>query len=259
MSAISHVVFYLTRPLSGAGIPATSVATAQAILHAALSSQPSASGILSLAPLAAPPIPLLAAAIGAAIQWPVWYHALAGAADELTVIYGAGFVKARIGAGPLLDVRSEETQGSVVRISRQPQAPALSMAFRRRPIVIPTLFATPYDDNDLSSSDDDSDAESDASSSPTVYSLSPDSPKGKPFALPAFAGVRPLPAVPKTVPVVCALPVSAPKPALKPATKPAASTTTAYLYKGGVTRVMTGGVMLGPRAPAKPRATRIRA
>ncbi|KAF7311753.1 Zn(2)-C6 fungal-type domain-containing protein [Mycena indigotica] len=259
MSAISHVVIYLTRPLSAAGVPATSVATAQAILHATLSAQPSASGILTLAPLAAPPTPLLAAAIGAAIQWPVWYHALAGDAEELTVVYGPGFVKARIGAGPLFDVWSEETQGSVVRISRQPQAPALSLAFRRRPIVLPTLFATPYDDNDSSSDDDDSDAASDASSSPTVYSLSPDSPKGKPFALPAVAGVRPLPAVPKTVPVARALPVFTPEPALKPATKSAGNTTTAYLYKGGVTRVMTGGVMLGPRAPAKPRATRIRA
>ncbi|KAJ7062762.1 hypothetical protein C8F01DRAFT_103770 [Mycena amicta] len=234
--SIPHLVVYLTRPLFAAGINATSITTAQIILNAALYSHKSPSSILTLSN-DAPPAPLLAASVGAGIEWSVWFAALTQDSNEaMTVVYGPGYVKTQLGAGALTDVWSEEAQGSVIRISRvrQPSSRATVQPSR---ILIPTLLSTQDDEcSSSSSSSDDSDAESDVSSSATVYSLSPASPKTKPFVLSPLRS-RPLPAIPKSTPL-------------------AKKDTTAYMYKGGVTRVMTGGVMLGPRAPAKPKTMR---
>jgi len=227
-STIPHVVMHLTRGLTASDIPASSVTTAQIILNAALVAQ-GTSGILELSAHATPPAPLLAASLGSGIAWPRWYFALAKDADNIAVLYGPGFVKTRRGSGPLTDVWTEDAQGSVVRIS------GVRVAVRRLPgprpansIVLPTLRTL---------DSDDSDAESDFSSSPTVYSLSPiASPKlgSKPHALPI---VRPLPSIPSPKRAVAHSPVAGPRAQAK--------TKTQYLYRGGVTRVMTGGVMLG--------------
>ncbi|KAF8134765.1 hypothetical protein K438DRAFT_1997594 [Mycena galopus ATCC 62051] len=111
-SAIPHVVAFLTRPLlsSGAFAP-TAVSSAQLILCASLASVPSATYTLTAA---TPPAPLLAASIGASIPWAAWFASFATA--EILLVYGPGFVKARLGANqPVKDIWSdEETQGSVV-------------------------------------------------------------------------------------------------------------------------------------------------
>ncbi|KAF7320485.1 Zn(2)-C6 fungal-type domain-containing protein [Mycena chlorophos] len=239
-STIPHVVVFLTRPLLRAGVvtSATSLTTAQIILNAALARAASHSGLLTLSPTNAPPV-LLAACLGAGIEWRAWYAALTGgdvavAVDEVTLVYGPGFVKARLGsARPFVDVWSADSLGlglgSVVRISRQRQRKPTATVQTSLPgrIVIPSL--------------DLSDVESDASSSPTVCSLSPvASPKGlqKPFALPV-SRVRALPSSSPTV---------SKRGMQTPTSTPTPTAMTAYKYQGGVTRVMTGGVMLGPRA-----------
>ncbi|KAF7313138.1 Serine-rich protein [Mycena kentingensis (nom. inval.)] len=244
-STIPHVVMYLTRSLFEAGIPATSITTAQIILNASLVAYSSA-GVLELTH-APPPAPIFAACLGSGIEWCSWFAALAKGNDKMTVLYGPSFVKVRIGAGPLTDVWAEDAQGSVVRISRgrQTRSPARRFSPVARTIIsLPTLHT--FNDAASSESSDESDAESDTSSSATVYSLS--SPVDSPKAL-----LCPLPSVPAPKRrVAAARPiVTGPRaPAAKrnptPAAKP--QVPTAYLYRGGVTRVMTGGVMLGPHA-----------
>ncbi|KAJ7205436.1 hypothetical protein GGX14DRAFT_644577 [Mycena pura] len=299
-SAIPHVTVFLTRPLL-ARFPPAAVTAAQVILNAALAAHPSA--VFTLTAAGTPPAALHAASLGAGIPWAQWFAALAGAdadAAQVLLVFGPGFVKARVGDAPVADVWSEDAQGSVVRISqvgRVPQAAALVgqptggrlratlLSARARSmrhtqsqgqdqaatIRLPSLLAaasalepTPASDDSASDSDsycsdsDDSDAASATSSSSTACSLtsvseSADSPtKILPRALPPTTTTvtkytpprrRPLPVVPA--------PPSASALSWRRAPARAASCakkdTTAYLYQGGVTRVMTGGVMLGPR------------
>ncbi|KAJ7193340.1 hypothetical protein GGX14DRAFT_589171 [Mycena pura] len=270
-SAIPHVVAFLTRPLLSAFTP-SAVSTAQLILSASLA----ASATYILNTTSTPPAPLLAASIGANIPWAAWLSALGS--DDILLFYGPRYVKARIGNVPVTDVWTEETQGSVVPISRvqakvgpspllqqntsaRLRATLLSARVRsmRReqaatvaaPIRIPSLLASPSDsesDSDSGSDYCDSDSTSYSNDSLTTAGSPPTTPaKCVPIALPSVGKYRPpfarskatanptrpaaaKPSAPFTVPMDCSK-----------------KDTTAYLYQGGVTRVMTGGVMLGPR------------
>lgn len=278
-SAIAHVVAFLTRPLLPGFTPAA-VSSAQLILSASLATLPSATWTLNAT--SAPPAPLLAASIGAGIPWATWLSVL-GSGDIL-LFYGPGYVKVRLGDAAVMDVWSEETQGSVVPISRvQAQmkvgpSPLLQQntgarlramllsarvrSMRRQqaaaePIRIPNLLS-PTTDSDCSDSDSDSDyCDSDSASSTsskfTSYSNDSLTSAGSPPTTPAKAAPIALPSVAKyrapfarskaattTKPSAPRAPASAP-------VDPSKKDTTAYLYQGGVTRVMTGGVMLGPR------------
>ncbi|KAJ7624659.1 hypothetical protein FB45DRAFT_923972 [Roridomyces roridus] len=164
-AAIPHVITFLTKPLATVA-PAAAIATAQLILNASL---PAPATTLALSSTTTPPPALLAASIGSSIPWAAWLQALSGSRDVL-LLYGPGYVKARIGDAPVVDLWSEETQGSVVPISRL-RATLLSARLRNvrrtheapKTIRIPTL---PTADD----SDSESDADSEHSSSLSSYS-----------------------------------------------------------------------------------------
>ncbi|KAJ7268125.1 hypothetical protein B0H12DRAFT_94850 [Mycena haematopus] len=266
-SAIPHVVAFLTRPLLAAFSPAA-VSSAQVILAASLASVPSATYTLTAS---TPPAPLFAASIGANIPWAAWFAVFA--TDEILLFYGPGYVKARLGGAdsPVTDIWSEETQGSIVPISRglrqhggntigtaSLRALLLSARARRdqdaaaQPIRIPSLpFSSTSSDSDSDSDSDycdDSDSASSTSSKFTSYSTE---------SL-TSAGSSPTIETPSKSVATYRPPFARSKAAIattmtKPRTAPtsmnrAKKDTTAYLYQGGVTRVMTGGVMLGPRS-----------
>ncbi|KAJ7038778.1 hypothetical protein C8F04DRAFT_1088470 [Mycena alexandri] len=273
-SAIPQVVAFLTRPLVTEFAPAV-VSSAQMILTASLASHPSATFVLNAT--STPPAPLFAASIGAGIPWPAW---MAKLGSEVLLFYGPGFVKVRVGNAAVTDVWTEETQGSVVPISRAQmkvgpspllqentgarlRAMLLSARVRsmRRhqavataPIRIPSLLGS-TSDFDSSDSDSDSDyADSDSASSTsskfTSYSNDSLTSSGSPPATPAKSASMVLPSVAKYRAPRPSVRAPAPAPVKRipaPAVRQAKKDTTAYLYQGGVTRVMTGGVMLGPR------------
>ncbi|KAK7064646.1 hypothetical protein R3P38DRAFT_3250208 [Favolaschia claudopus] len=288
-SAVPHVVAFLTRPLLKS-FPLAAVSTAQLILSASLASLLSATFTLNAAaPL---PAPLLAASLGAGIPWEKWLAALGS--SEILLFFGPGYVKARLGNAAVTDIWSEETQGSVVPISRvqaQPKAASLiqqnntgarlramllsarvrsarrqQAAVIAQPIRIPSLPFSPTSDSDSSSSSDSEsdycDSESDTASSASSYTPIDSPVKSTPAALPAVGPYRPpfarmrarAPAAAPTASTPTTKPRTAAAPHPIPATNPSKKDTTAYVYQGGVTRVMTGGVMLGARHV--PRATR---
>ncbi|KAK7038323.1 hypothetical protein R3P38DRAFT_543142 [Favolaschia claudopus] len=261
--AIPHVVAFLTRPLLSA-FPQPVVSTAQLILLASLSSVKYGTYILNAT--AAPPTPILAASVGANIPWAKWLEALGS--DEIILFFGPGSVKVRRGTEDVKDVWSEENEGSIVPISRiQAQSRAslpkkhnrnlrsrnVPTSARRtdptfmQPIRIPSLLLSPSSDSDSSESSEpesdcyDSDAVSLASSMTAVSSSSPSTPPKCPSAL-FPAQEAPSASLPRAR--------TSPKNSASPRPLTANSArkdTMAYLYNGGVTRVMTGGVMLGPR------------
>ncbi|KAJ7441653.1 hypothetical protein B0H11DRAFT_2095867 [Mycena galericulata] len=264
-SAIPHVIAFLTRPLIAVStLP--SVASAQLILNASLASAPSATFTLTSTTI--PPPAILAASIGSGISWRTWFTALGGGRDIL-MFYGPGYLKVRIGDAKVTDVWSEGTRGSIVPISQIQSVPLLQQSTGARlratllsarvrsmrraqheakaadPIRIPSLSICSSDDSSSDESDSDSDCGYSTSSKFTSYSnesltsagSSPPStpPKSAFVALPPALYRAPKPTHARHSPV----PVDRSKKNL-----------TAYLYQGGVTRVMTGGVMLGPRPAA---------
>ncbi|KAJ7154067.1 hypothetical protein C8R46DRAFT_1118604 [Mycena filopes] len=283
-SAIPHVVAFLTRPLVAEFAPAA-ISSAQLILTASLASQQSATFALSAT--STPPAPLFAASIGAGIPWAAWMAKLSNGADVL-LFYGPGFVKVRLGSAAVTDVWTEETQGSIVPISRAQtgRSPLLQentgarlramllsarvRSMRRHqtaataaavePIRIPSLLASCISDSDDSDDSDsdyapsDSGSASSASSKFTSYSNDSLTSAGSPPATPAKSAPMVLPSVakyraprPSTARRAAPAPIPAPAPVVRATANAAKKDTTAYLYQGGVTRVMTGGVMLGAR------------
>ncbi|KAJ7147848.1 hypothetical protein C8R43DRAFT_1009719 [Mycena crocata] len=262
-SAIPHVIAFLTRPLLSASAPA-SVTSAQLILNASLAPN----GTFTLTSTSTPHSSLYAASIGSGIPWTVWFNALGGGGDVL-LFYGPGYLKVRIGDSEVTDVWNEETQGSVP-ISRlhgallSARVRSLKRAEQQQqaePIRPPSLVLTASDSESSEDSSSDSDSDSDYASSTssrfTSYSSSESltSAASSPPATPAKAASLMLPAVPTYVVLprrsqaayraphrvavdrsVHFVPVDRSK-----------KHTTAYIYQGGVTRIMTGGVLLGPR------------
>ncbi|KAJ7646788.1 hypothetical protein FB45DRAFT_891403 [Roridomyces roridus] len=272
-SAIPHVIAYLTRPLAAVASPAA-VKSAQLILNASLRASSATFTLTSMVP----PTAIRAAAVGSAIPWASWFDALAGGrAGTILLFYGPGYLKVRIGEEQVTDVWSEETQGSVVPISRakatsvpllqqstgarlravllsarvrnlrrtqqeEEQVSVKTSVAQPKPIRVPTLFI------DISDDEDSSDDESDCSSSLSYSTESLTSAASSPPASPASKLA--------TLALPCAPPLlyRAPRPKATSAVRSPAVTMdcsnkqlTSYLYQGGVTRVMTGGVMLGAR------------
>ncbi|KAJ7465919.1 hypothetical protein FB451DRAFT_1561238 [Mycena latifolia] len=275
-TAIPHVIAFLTRPLL-ASFPAATVTSAQLILTASFASAPAMATFTLTS--AAPPAPILAASLGACVPWAAWFAALAGnSTDTVLLFYGPGYVKVRVGDAPVKDVWSEEREGSVVRISRvKAVAPLLqeSTGARLRAMLLsarvrnmrreqqaleirlPSLLPASCTSlcSDTSDSDCDSDCESDSDRSTTSSSSTFSSASAESLTSAASSA----PATPPKAACV-ALPASNPRgmKTASPRTKPAPGPTnlakkdlTAYLYQGGVTRVMSGGVMLGARPVVK--------
>ncbi|KAJ7624219.1 hypothetical protein DFH06DRAFT_1230016 [Mycena polygramma] len=279
-SAIAHVVAFLTRPLVSSFASET-ISSAQVILTASLASTSSATFTLNAT--STPPAPLLAASIGAGIPWTAWLAALGAGSDVIFLFYGPRYVKVRRGGAAVTNIWSEERQGCVVPISRiQAQTKAghsplfqQNTSARLRAMLLSArvrsvrreqaaAVSCPTSDSDDSESDYASDSDSDSVSSTTSQytSISYGSltSADSPPSTPAKAAV----ALPVTVPAYrppFRRAQAVAKPARKPAAKPPTAApvpmdrskkdTTAYLYHGGVTRVMTGGVMLGPHIAAR--------
>ncbi|KAJ7140235.1 hypothetical protein C8R43DRAFT_1109573 [Mycena crocata] len=275
-SAVPHVIAFITRPLLAAFAPA-SVTSAQLILNASLASN----ATFTLTSTTAPPPSIQAASIGSGISWASWFNTLGGGRDIL-LFYGPGYLKVRIGNAQVMDVWSEESQGSVVPISGIQKAPAVQQSTGARlrsallsarirsmkraeqqaePIHIPSLLAPVFDSDSGSDSSYDAGSESDHSDSDcssstssrfTSYSSeSLTSAATSPPVTPVKAASLALPVAPSYVALprrsqtsyraskITRIPVDHMK-----------KDTTAYIYQGGVTRVMTGGVLLGPRPAA---------
>ncbi|KAJ7147855.1 hypothetical protein C8R43DRAFT_1009757 [Mycena crocata] len=266
-SAIPHVIAFLTRPLLSASAPA-SVTSAQLILNASLA--PNGTFTLTSSTSQIPP-PLHAASIGAGIPWTAWFNALGGGRDVL-LFYGPGYLKVRVGDAQVTDVWSEETPGSVVPISRlrgallSARVRSLKRAEQQQqaePIRAPSLVSDSESSEDsFSDSDSDSDYASSTSSRFTSCSSSDSltSAASSPPPTPAKTASLMLPPVPTYVvlPRRSQAAYRAPRTssvrpvAVDRAVRPvpvdlSKKDTTAYIYQGGVTRVMTGGVLLGPR------------
>jgi hypothetical protein len=259
-----------------ATFPAATISSAQVILTASLASAPSAT--FTLTSTSTPPPAIFAAAIGAGIPWDAWFAALADTADVLLLFYGPGYLKVRVGDAQVADVWSEESQGSVTPISQlKAVAPLLQISTGARlramllsarvrsmrraqqtaasPIRIPSLLLATSDSDSDSSSDSDSESDSGCSSTSskfTSYSAT------SLTTFPPSTPLKCLSTLPSVAPAIYRAPKSrAPTPKAKPTAVPvdrSKKDLTAYLYQGGVTRVMTGGVMLGPRSLV--RATR---
>ncbi|KAJ6527071.1 hypothetical protein B0H19DRAFT_1196376 [Mycena capillaripes] len=274
-SAVAHVVAFLTGPLLSTFAPAA-VSSAQLILTASLATVPSATYTLNAT---STPAPLRAASIGAAIPWAAWLAALGS--DEILLFYGPGYVKVRLGDAPLATVWTAETQSVLpfARVQAQPKiglSPLLQQStgarlrvmllsarvrsMRRQqaavePIHIPSLLAATTDsdsdsDSESDYSDSDSTSGSSTSSKSTSYSNDSLTSAGSPPATPSKSAPLALPAVGVYRPPFLRSKPGPRATATALAFMPAKKTTTAYHYQGGVTRVMTGGVLLGPRAAA---------
>ncbi|KAJ7777565.1 hypothetical protein DFH07DRAFT_10761 [Mycena maculata] len=270
-SAIPHVIAFLTRPLLATFAPAA-VASAQLILNASLSSAPTATFTLTSA--TTPPPAIHAASIGAGIPWTTWFNIL-GSGRDILLFYGPGYLKVRVGDAPVTDVWSEENQGSIIPISQMKSVPLLQQSTGARlramllsarvrsmrraeqeakavePIRIPTLPRDSGSDDSSSDSESDSGSEySSTSSKFTSYSINSLTSAGSPLSTPAKPACVPLPA---TTPAPGSRPhgvYSACKTTRRVPVDRSKKDLTSYLYQGGVTRVMTGGVMLGPRPAA---------
>ncbi|KAJ7624266.1 hypothetical protein DFH06DRAFT_1339977 [Mycena polygramma] len=262
-SAIAHVVSFLTRPLVSSFAPET-ISSAQRHSNAT----------------STPPAPLLAASIGAGIPWTAWLAALGAGSDDILLFYGPGYVKVRRGTTAVTDIWSEQRQGCVVPISRiQAQTTAdphrllqqnsgarlramlLSARvrnMRREQVIVVPCHTSDSDDSESEyASDSDSDTTSSTSSRFTAYSSASATSAGSPPTTPAKAAVA-LPAVtvgayrpPFRRAQAVAKAVVRPRAAAPVPVDRSRKETTAYLYQGGITRVMTGGVMLGPRVAVR--------
>jgi hypothetical protein len=209
------------------------------------------------------------ARLGDAAVTDVWSEETQGS----VVPIAASRVRTQVGPSPLLQQNTNTRLRAVLLSARvrgfQRRQAAAAAA---EPIRIPSLpFSSPSDSDSSSDSDSESDYCSDSASSASSYSnvsspITP--PKCTPVALPAVGAYRPpfaraaKGAATATKPTLKASPIKAspkapaPRPAPVPVPAPAKKDTTAYMYQGGVTRVMTGGVMLGPRHVGVVRATR---
>ncbi|KAK7023924.1 hypothetical protein R3P38DRAFT_1079369 [Favolaschia claudopus] len=266
-SAIPHVVAFLTAPLP-LNFSDAAVSSARLILTASLAAIPSATFIMNQTSTL--PEPLLAASIGAGIPWAAWLAALGS--DQVLLFYGPGFVRVRLGSSPVKDIWGEQGQHNILSFSRvqtptkirasaspllqqntaaRLRATLLSARVRsmRREQVVCTAVVEPVtdSDSDLESDSDSDDSDSDSASwtsskftSRSTESLtsagSPPTSPVKPVASVALPAATPYrPPFARARAAAADASISRPKP----------TTSTAYLYQGGVTRVMTGGVMLG--------------
>ncbi|KAJ6517440.1 hypothetical protein C8R47DRAFT_1087282 [Mycena vitilis] len=269
-SAIAHVVAFLTRPLVSSFAPET-ISSAQVILTASLASTSSAT--ITLNATSTPPTPLLAASIGAGIPWTAWLAALGAVKDDILLSYGPGYVKVRRGGAPVTDIWSDR-QGSAALIlhtqvhtkagpsplfqqntSARLRAVLLSArvrSIRREQGAVPCPTSDSDDSESECASDSDSTSDSDSVSSTcsrfTSYSSDSLTSAGSAPATPAqVAAALPVAVGAYRPPFRRAQVAAKPRPSASVPVDRSKKDTTAYLYQGGVTRVMTGGVMLGPR------------
>jgi len=224
---------FLTRPLALSGTHTTaSIQNLQLFLHTTLlttlalsgfSTTPEASVKLVFAPNAPPPIPIHLACLASGIAWPDWFRALSGSAFmlviEFTMVYVVRTDNGNVGVIWAADPSAlSKTVEDEIHDS---DSESVSNSASSRPSSRGSHYST-FSFSSHSSASSKTSYSSAQSKGQTVSSNHP-------------------PAAPKSPPKKT---ISTPP--------PAATSTTKYLYQGGVSTVLTGGVMLGSSSAARP-------
>ncbi|KAJ7128655.1 hypothetical protein C8R44DRAFT_979270 [Mycena epipterygia] len=224
---VTHLVSFLTRPLMRSHNPAT-IVSLQLCLHTALSASTQSSLLLSAS--CPPPPQIQRACILSGIRWADWIRLLSGGID-LQILISESSLSVQLGTMPPRIIWD-----AVSLHAPKPRSPAfipvgtpfgarlratLASARTRRgaalnPTRIPTLLSSTDSD-----ADSDSDSDSDISDSGCSFTSASSS-----TSVATTASAKPVVDHTKT-------------------------DVTRYMYQGGSTQVMSGGVMLGAAAPPK--------
>ncbi|KAJ7281068.1 hypothetical protein C8J57DRAFT_1300799 [Mycena rebaudengoi] len=228
---INRLVSFITRPLMSLHTAATMVSL-QIYLHAALSAIPTPSS-LSLSAHSLPPPQIQTACLATGIQWADWIHLLSNGKD-VELFVSASVLAVQIGDGPrtvlwaapafdacpttpLLNAKSPALKPAGIAFAASLRATLASARARRVAIASPS-------DSDIS----DSESESDVSDSGSSYTSNSSTTSASSL----------------DSDVLCA-----------PIVDRAKVDVTRYMYHGGVTQVMSGGVMLGGAPRPTPKAS----
>ncbi|KAJ7666354.1 hypothetical protein B0H17DRAFT_1336352 [Mycena rosella] len=230
---LTHLVSFLTRPLMRAHTPATIVAL-QVYLNAALAPclDSSSESTLLLSARCPPPPALQKACIVSGVRWADWIRLLSAGIDVQVLVSNAS-LSVRLGKMPrrtLWVAPREDDQFSKYAAWAWPVVSPLASARTRRgaainPTRIPTLLSACTSASEIES---DSDCDSDSDSGSDCESDSGRS------SISAFSFTSASSASSSSR--------SAPKPGVM-----------RYNYTGGVTHVVSGGVMLGAGANPTPK------
>ncbi|KAJ7723628.1 hypothetical protein DFH07DRAFT_1067184 [Mycena maculata] len=237
-TAITHAVSFLTRPLMRAHTPAT-ILSLQLYLQTALSASPLApETALRLSATCPPPPVIQRACLASGVRWANWIKLLSGGLD-LTLFIAVSSLSVQLGRGPCRDVwvapvtstspvlgPAEPAFGAYLRAALASARTRRGAASALNPTRIPSPLSSSLEDDSASDSDSGSDCDSDASDS------------GYSFTSASSA-------------------TSVSSAELSP--KAGATRATKYVYQGGVTQVVSGGVMLGVCAPSTTTPTPKRA
>ncbi|KAJ7501449.1 hypothetical protein B0H11DRAFT_721465 [Mycena galericulata] len=234
-TSIYHLVSFLTRPLMRSHVPAT-ILSLQLYLQTAFSSQSTTDTNFLLSARCPPPPQMQQACLAFGVRWAEWIHLISCGLD-LQLFVTEIAVSVQLGTRPRRVIwaaadNADKSAPAKVRSAGLPFSThlraTLAAARTRRgaalnPTRIPTLLSS---SSFVASSDADSDSESDSDG---------DSDSGYSFTSASSA---------TSVSSGSCFESESSKPVVNPT-----ADVTRYLYQGGVTQVMSGGVMLGAAAP----------
>lgn len=250
--SLNAATVFLTRPLSLLGLSTSSLKNLQLFLQSSLMTtsalitpnDPSAATHrLHLSPFESAPLPIHLACSAAGVAWEDWIRVLGGSSFTLIIKSTVVYV-----------VRDDNGKVGVVwTIDPQDVAPVAS--------ALPKDFlSTRRFTNDLVDEDEDVispiDTDSRPSSRASSYSnLSLKSSSSGTSVSSLASSVGSFGSIGKKT--LAPTPAAAPKPTAAPSASPAVvSAPTKYIYQGGISTVLTGGVMLGS---AKPKSSKSQA
>ncbi|KAJ6546207.1 hypothetical protein DFH09DRAFT_1171487 [Mycena vulgaris] len=239
---VNHLVSFLTRPLMRSHTPAT-IVSLQLCLHTAFSSTLAQPASLLLSASCPPPPQIQRACLVSGVRWAEWIRLLSGGLD-VQLFISESALSVQLGSMPRRSLwvapadttaRPPSAPSSISKLRSPVLMPAgtafgarlratLASARTRRgaalnPTRIPTLLSSESDLDSDSESDSDSDVSDSGSSFTSVSSAtSVSSDSRSPICTPA---------------------------------SPAKPDVTRYMYQGGVTQVVSGGVMLGAPSPKR--------
>ncbi|ESK84747.1 serine-rich protein [Moniliophthora roreri MCA 2997] len=289
-ATVIALIEYLTQPLARAQYPLATIGMLKSTLfsHFAylLSTGTLAPFTIILSSRTLPPAPILAACMSTGINWADWIKLVADGKGNLMVFVMQGCIRVNVGdgQGEAKAIWTDDCEPvdlkvvgiskmSLSKIDQHEQSPmatklnALLASVRSRrqlsgelqPIQVPTLpqIAT-SDDNEA---DSDSDTESTTSSARFAFSdretassvsSAATSPVSAKADLPCEEEEKPyLPPPAKYRPPFRAQKNQPPSPKVEHSK----ATVTRYMYEGGQTGVITGGVMLGASSNSSPKKT----
>ncbi|KAJ7281043.1 hypothetical protein C8J57DRAFT_1300719 [Mycena rebaudengoi] len=231
--AINRLVSFITRPLMSLHTAATMVSL-QIYLHAALSAIPTPSSLL-LSAHSLPPPQIQTACIAAGIQWADWLHLLSNGKD-VELFISASALAVQISDGPRMVLWTAPAVDACATIPLlNAKSPALKPAGTAFAVSLRTTLASArarraalISPSDSESDSSDSESDSDVSDSGSSFTSN--------------SSTTSVSSLDSDVP--CA-----------PIVDRAKVDVTRYMYHGGVTQVMSGGVMLGGAPRPTPKAS----